>query len=97
MELLNSLITVVDVYSICTYAWNCTGVRSKGIPDGTFVAGLGANTPAGTVPPPPLMEAVPVVVEAAMDLVDLAILMLVPLGVGVLCFINNINFKIYSV
>ena len=52
---------------------------------GKFGTGLGSHPPTGTVPPPPPMSVVLVVVEADMDLVDLAILMVVPLEVVVLC------------
>ena len=52
---------------------------------GAFGARMGAPPPAGTVPPQPPTLVVTVVIEAAMDLVDLAILMVVYLGVRVLC------------
>ena len=52
----------------------CPGVRANGIAAGTFGARLNIAPPAGTVPPPPPMSAMPVAVEEAMDLVDLAIL-----------------------
>ena len=65
---------------------DCPGVTAKGITTVTFGAGFGTPPPAGNIPPPPPIEGVTVVVEAAMDLFDLDILMVVPLGVGVLCF-----------
>ena len=57
----------------------CPGVRENGIAAGTFGARLNLASPAGTVPPPPPMSAVPVAVEEAMGLVDLAILSVVTL------------------
>ena len=64
-----------------TDALACPGVRENGIAAGTFGARLDTPPPpAGTVPPPPPMSVVPLSVEEAMDLVDLAILSVVTLG-----------------
>ena len=57
----------------------CQGFRANGISAGTFGTRLNLAPPAGTVPPPPPMSAVPVAVEEAMGLVDLAILSVVTL------------------
>ena len=81
MELLHSLMPVVEVYSIGTAVLDFPGVSSKGIINGTFGTRLDAPPPDGTVPPPPPMAVVSAVVETAMDLVDLAILMVNILGV----------------
>ena len=55
------------------------GVRANVIPAGTFGARLNPSPPDGTVPPPPPISVVPVAVEEAMHLVDLAILSVVTL------------------
>ena len=57
----------------------CPGVRANGIAAGTFSARLNPAPPSGTVPPPPPMSVVPVAVEEAMGLVDLAVLSVVTL------------------
>ena len=57
----------------------CPGVRANGIAAGKFGARLNLAPPDGNVPPPPPMSVVPVAVEEAMGLVDLAILSLVTL------------------
>ena len=62
------------------------GVSSKGMTAGTVCAGLFAHVPDRTVPTQPPMLVVPVVVEIAMELVDFAILIVVSLEIGVLCF-----------
>ena len=59
----------------------CLGGRAYGIAAGEFGARLNTPPPpAGTVPPPPPMSVVPLSVEEAMDLIDLAILSVVTLG-----------------
>ena len=58
-----------------TDALACPGVRENGIAAGTFGARLDPPPPPdGTVPPPPPMPVVPVAIEEAMDLVEVAIL-----------------------
>ena len=64
----------------------CPGVSAKGMTAGTICSGLGVPDRAGTRTSPPQLEVVHVVVEAEMDLVDLAILMVVSLESGVLGF-----------
>ena len=86
MSLLNSLLPVVGLYSIGTASLACPGVSANGMTTGILCAELGAPPPSGTFPPPPPLAVMPVVVQATMDLVYLAILMVVPLDIGVLCF-----------
>ena len=66
---------------IGTAALDCVGVRGYGIADRTFGVGLTPPPHAGTVPLPPPLRVLLVKLDKDVDLVDLAILSVVTLGV----------------